>query len=84
MTNCHRVILHIFDASTLKTITYKGICLGSEIATKTGEVNNPMSSKIRTMVLIVGLALVALAGFCLVSQHVRNTASLAASAVWGS
>jgi len=49
-----------------------------------GEVNNPMSSKIRTMVLIVGLALVALAGFCLVSQYVRNTASLAASGVWGS
>ncbi|HKE31045.1 MAG TPA: hypothetical protein VKD65_04915 [Candidatus Angelobacter sp.] len=43
-----------------------------------------MSSKIRTVVLIVGMALVALAGFGLVSQHVRNAASLAASAVWGS
>jgi len=43
-----------------------------------------MSSKIRTMVLVAGLALMALAGFGLVSQQVRNAVRAVASAVWGS
>jgi len=42
------------------------------------------SSRIRTMVVVAGLAIVALAGCSLVSQQVRNTVSTLSSAVWGS
>lgn len=43
-----------------------------------------MFSRIRAMVLVVGLALMALAGLSHVSQQVRNAVRIAASAVWGS
>lgn len=42
-----------------------------------------MVSRIRTMVVVAVLALIALAGLH-VSQQVRNTVRIAASAVWGS
>jgi len=39
---------------------------------------------IRTMVLLAGLALIALVGFSQVSAQTKNTVRIAASAVWGS
>lgn len=43
-----------------------------------------MFSRIRVMLMVVGLALVALAGLTHVSQQVRNAVRISASAVWGS
>lgn len=43
-----------------------------------------MVSRMRTMAVVAVLALIALAGLHHVSQQVRNTVRIAASAVWGS
>lgn len=43
-----------------------------------------MVSRVRTMVLVAGLALLGLTGLSHVSQQVRNAVRIAASAVWGS
>ena len=43
-----------------------------------------MLSRIRLMLVVVGLALIALVGLNHVSQQSRNAVHTAASAVWGS
>jgi hypothetical protein len=64
---------------------------GRGIAIKAGQVSNSgeievdtMFSRIKAMLLVAGLALVALIGLAQVSQQSRNSVRTVASAVWGS